>query len=81
MGWLHVILVIHGLGEGQGYTVYYNGTEVSSDSSLQSTGYNEVPEPTVTVGDENGGEPLDEFVVWLEELTPEEVLVLYNEYQ
>ncbi len=80
-GWFHMVIVLHGTENGDGFSLYHNATEVARDRFLANTGYNHYSEPDITVGsNSNSVIGLDEFIIWLEELDLTEIQTLFNSY-
>ena len=65
-------MVVHGLAEGEGFSVYFNGTKQGTVTTLQHTA-------TLTSGS-SSDVAVDELVIWLRELTEEQVEMLFNFY-
>ncbi len=75
--WVHMVTVIHGVTDGKGFSVYFNATRQATDTNLANTAATGKNLSSMEFGPNVA---VDEFVIWLRELTPEQVQMLYNFY-
>ncbi len=76
-GWVHVVLVVHGLTDGKGFSVYINKSLIATAYYLRVTG---TSEKDVSSNDFGSDVAVDELVIWLKELKTYQVVELYNFY-
>ncbi len=81
--WLHLVFIVRGFAEGEGFTIYHDGVEVGRALNFENatngwTGY-----PIMVFGEwqDNGVEiSIDELLIWHKELSARDVEVLYKSY-
>ncbi len=78
--WTHVVVVVHGSHHWESLNVYNNAQFIGS-SNQTATKYQAVSDPLIKLGDVGVEVALDELGIWLRDLSPEEIGILYNSYQ
>ena len=83
-GWTHIVLNYLGPNNGQGIRIYYNGTEVASDTTKTSHGFS-AGHGRIVVGryrtnrnDHYGNAQVDELIFFNQALSQDDITMLYN---
>ena len=80
--WFHLVIVIHGLAEGEGFSVHLDRAFVAQDNTLSRDNFSATSAPSMVMGQGGGsGVALDELLIWLTELSQVQVHMLYDSYQ
>ena len=85
-GWFHVALVYHGPNDGEGITVYHDGTQVEHDDTRYNRSYTTGP-GSMVIGrkytnrdDYYTSVVVDELTMWNRQLSVQEIQDIFNLY-
>ncbi len=77
-GWLHVVLVMYGFHDGEGFALYFDGSFEDDDSTIEPTGNSGGSVAHIIFGQNVDAQlDIDDVAFWLKELTPGEINLLY----